>query len=592
MKIIGLNAFGQNPSACLLIDNELKGFSHEERFNRQKCSHGLFPINTIKWLLKSNNLNLSDIDYIAYNWDCGKYPNREFFNLVTQRIKVEFSLFKKPRIKYKSQNNGSVIDYLRFYSPNNIRPKIQDELTILGHGSIPKIEFIDHHLCHAYQTYCHSPFSDAIVLVADGHGEENTISGYNVVNSEFKKIIDYKIPFSLGWFFAGMTSYLGFNANRDEGKLMGLAAYGESRKDINPWLDHFNEIISVSNKKLLINPYFFKIGSHNNSPYYSDYLIDYITSKDKGLLPIKYFSDGSRYLSKNYIDLAYATQYKLEEALIFIVKELVHKTNQKKLCIAGGLGLNCKANKSIFKECGLDDIFIHPASSDDGSSIGAAFYLSSQFNGLYKSPINNTYYGASFSNDEIEDILKNCGIKYAKPQDTCKETAKLLNNNQIIGWFQGGAEMGARALGGRSIIANPFEEKIKDKINKEVKYRETWRPYCPSILDDFSDKYLKDSLNGKYMILACEAQKELKEKAPAVVHIDNTVRPQCVKKEDTPKWHGLLSEFNILSDIPVLLNTSFNVRGEPIVNSPYDAIKTFYSTGLNSLVLGDFLISK
>lgn len=191
-----------------------------------------------------------------------------------------------------------------------------------------------------------------------------------------------------------------------------------------------------------------------------------------------------------------------------------------------------------------------------------------------------------------EKVLKNCGVKYYKPNEICKETAKLLSNNQIIGWFQGASEMGARALGARSIIANPFDAKIKDKINSEVKHREEWRPYCPSLLGEFADKYLKNSMNSKYMILACEATAELKEKAPAVVHVDNTVRPQCIKKEDTPIWHNLLSEFNAISDIPVLLNTSFNVRGEPIVNSPLDAIRTFYSTGLNSLVIGNFILTK
>jgi carbamoyltransferase len=385
---------------------------------------------------------------------------------------------------------------------------------------------------------------------------------------------------------------MGFNANRDEGKLMGLAAYGEARKESNPWIDYLNNIVSVTNNKLLINPYFFKVGSHKNSPYYTDFLVDYITSHDPKSQPIKQFKDGNKYLESNYIDLAYATQYKLEEALVYIVKELICKTNLRKLCIAGGLGLNCKANRTIFSECDLEDIFIHPASSDDGSSIGAAFYLSSHFDGVVKSPINNAYFGVSFSNDEIEKVLKNCGVKYYKPNEICKETAKLLNNNQIIGWFQGASEMGARALGARSIIANPFDAIIKDKINSEVKYREEWRPYCPSLLSEFADKYLKNSMNSKYMILACEATTELKEKAPAVVHVDNTVRPQCVKKEDTPIWHNLLSEFNAISDIPVLLNTSFNVRGEPIVNSPLDAIRTFYSTGLNSLVIGNFILTK
>lgn len=590
MNIIGLNAFGQNPSACLIIDGNLVGFSHEERFNRLKCSHNMFPFYTIKWLLTSNNLTLNDIDFIAFSWDCNKYPTHAALNLAKQQLKVKFSDFKKPQKTEKSRPMG-FIDHLRYFSPDSIRSKIKEELSPIAKVRIPKIEFIDHHLSHAYQAYCHSSFNDAIVLVADGHGEENTISAYSVVNKNFKKIINYKIPFSLGWFYSGMTSYLGFNSNRDEGKLMGLAAYGEKRKNRNKWIEYFDELVSVSNNELSINPNFFKLGSHQNSPFYSDFLIEYITNKDNSLQPIK-MGDGDKYLLDNYVDLAYATQYKLEEALVFITKQLIHKTGIKDLCIAGGIGLNCKANQAIYKACELDNIFIHPAASDDGAAIGAAFVLSAELGSFIKAPLQNAFNGASFSNDEIENVLKNCGLKYLKSDNICKDAARLLSEESILGWFQGCSEMGARALGARSIIANPFNLKIKDKINLNVKYRETWRPYCPSILSEYSEQYLSNAKDAKFMNLACDAKDELIAKAPAVVHVDNTVRPQCVNKEDTPLWHNLLNEFNAISDAPVLLNTSFNVRGEPIVNSPYDAIRTFYSTGLNALVLSDFIIKK
>lgn len=599
MNILGINAFGQNPSACLLIDGHFVGFSHEERFNRLKGSHGLFPSHTIKWLLSSNKLSISDIDSIAVYWDYNKYPWEILSRLLKSRIQLAFSNFNHKNNGHTSGFYG-MLEYLLEYSPKNMEQKIKDELRNFGHKErIPQMEFVDHHLCHAFQAYYQSQFDNTLVLVVDGHGEDNCVSGYAVKNGNLRRIINYKIPYSLGWFYGGMTAYTGFLANRDEGKLMGLAAYGEVRKLENIWINKLDEILKVNDNGYLLNPYYFKIGSNDYHSRYTNNLVEFITAINKNLQPVglneTVVINGeikNRYLLNEYIDLAYATQVKLEDALVSIVNRMIRETGVKNLCYSGGVAMNCKANRAIFDRCYLDNIFIHPASSDDGSAIGAAFYVAKENNNLKREPLLHSQYGISFSNNEIEKILKNCNIKYSTPDDVCIVAAKDLNEGKILGWFDGAAEMGARALGGRSIIANPCSNNVKDKINTNVKYRETWRPYCPSILDEHKQDYIKDATDSPFMILAAMATEKLRSSSPSVVHIDNTVRPQTVKGTILPKWAHLINEFRSLSGHPVILNTSFNVRGEPIVNSPYDAIRTFFSTGLDKLILGDFIISK
>jgi carbamoyltransferase len=599
MKILGLNAFGQNPSACLLIDGMLIGFSHEERFNRLKGSHGLFPSHTINWLLASNGLAISDLDLIAFNWDCNKYPWKTLISLLEAKIRLSASKLKY-RAKKNSSNFYSLLQHLADYSPQNMESKIKDELRYFGHrGHIPHIEFINHHLCHAYQAYFHSPFNKTLVLVVDGHGEENCVSGFLAKEGKLVKILNYKIPYSLGWYYSGMTGYLGFFPNRDEGKLMGLAAYGEERKNDNVWIHQLDAVLNATNNGFMLNPYFFKFGSNDYHPRYTNNLVQYITAINRELQPIGTnestltgIGKECRHLQNAYIDLAFGVQCKLEDALCAIVKKMVEETDVRNLCYAGGVAMNCKANKTIFDRCSLENIFIHPASSDDGSAIGAAFYAASEYCELKKQPLVHCHFGASYSNDMIEKTLKNCGIYFTKPDDVCSVAAKLLYEGKLLGWFSGAAEMGARALGGRSIIANPLTAQVKDKINNNVKYRESWRPYCPSILDEYKESYLKDAIDSPFMIMAATATGTLRSNCPAVVHVDNTVRPQTVRSSTLPKWAHLLDEFRSLSGHPVILNTSFNIRGEPIVNSPIDAIRTFYASGLEALVIGDYVVTK
>ncbi len=598
--VVGINAFGQNPSACLVLNGQLVSFSHEERFNRLKGSYGLFPSLALNWCLQSNKLNLDEVDYIAINWDCQKYPKTIVKNLISFKAK-EFFSNEKTKVSNSSRHNFMTIyDCLYGYSPEHFRKKIYDGIKEAGiKGTIKEIVFVDHHLSHAYQSYYQSNFNDSLVLVADGHGEDNCVSGYKVQNNQFSKILNYKIPYSLGWYYCGFTSYLGFKGNRDEGKFMGLAAFGESRADKNPWLSRLEKIIKITKDGYELNPYYFKMGNTDYHPRFTNALVDFIVSYNPKLIPIslneKCEINGSlqnKYLLEEYVDLAYAVQTKLEEAVVSLVKKMIVETQTKKLCLSGGIFMNCKVNHAIYKHAGVEDIFIHPASSDDGSPIGSALYLSSQLGFNVRNALRTVQYGATFNNQEILNTIKACGITYKSCDDIASDVAQLLHQEKFIGWFQGGAEMGARALGGRSIISSPIKDNIKERLNNQVKYREAWRPYCPSMLCEFKDNYLDKSPESPFMIMASEATGLMSKVAPATVHIDNTVRPQTVKQEDLPLWYQLIENYYKLSGHPIILNTSFNVRSEPIVNSPIDAIRTFYSTGLNALAIGDYLITK
>ena len=599
MLILGINAFGQNPSACLVEDGKLKAFSHEERFNRLKGSHGLFPSQALSWCLASHGLKLGDINKIAVNWDCGKYPYRVAISYA--RALINKTLRGKSGANSSGGDRlGAVIDILNLYRPGHFGSMIHDALRLCGHkGFIPEIVYVNHHLSHAYQSYYQSGFGDSMVLVADGHGEDVCVSGYEVHGGKFSKILEIPVPYSLGWFYGAFTAYLGFNANRDEGKLMGLAAYGEARREQNPWLERLDRIITIESGGFRLDPVYFKMGSNLYHPRFTDALVDFVCSYNADLSPIvlnEQVQQGdrmiNRYLLPEYVDLAYAVQCKLEEAVCALVGNLQAQSGLHRLCLAGGVFMNCKANYSISNLKGIEELFIHPASSDDGSAIGAAYWVSQQLGAKLHDPLRHVQFGAEYTNDAIRKALDQSGMAFVSVDDPAGEAAKLLNKGYYLAWFQGPAEMGARSLGGRSIIACPHRAGVKDDINAKVKFREPWRPFCPSLAFESRADYLGSLAPNHFMIRADNATDLLKEHAAATVHVDNTVRPQTVCEDFLPLWHRLITETAAQNGIPVILNTSFNVRGEPIVNSPLDAIRTFCSCGLDSLVIGNYMILK
>ena len=601
MIILGINAFSFNPSACLLRDGRLTSFCQEERLNRLKGSYGMFPSKAVSWCLTSQGLKLGDIDRIAFSWGCHKYPSRMLLSLAKSYAGQVGR--KREAVPSSIDIKGSkwqALEMFQIYFPDQVKRKIRDFLRCDGHkGPIPKIEYVEHHLSHAYQAFYQSAFDEAIVLVADGSGENNCVSGYHVKNDCFRKMLGYDIPQSLGWYYGGFTAYLGFIANRDEGKLMGLAALGESRKNDNPWIERLRKIITVSDEGFEIDPLFFKFGGNEFHPRFTDHLVKYITSFNADLPPVslnEYSEHNSKrinkYLQADYIALAYAVQYQLEEALLSLVRRLVRETGVKSLCLSGGIAMNCKANGRIADEGLINHIFIHPAAADEGACVGAAFAISEQNGEKARNVLKNAQLGPSFSNAEIEKTLKASKINYSTPDDVCRKAVSLLREGKIIGWFRGGLEMGARALGGRSIVARADIADIKNRVNCEIKLRESWRPYAPSLVKEAAHKFFDGSFDTPFMILARKANNTMQKSTPAVVHVDGTVRPQSVDKSVLPHWHRMLELAGEEFGAPILLNTSFNIRGEPIICSPSDAIRCFYSSGLDALVLEDFLLIK
>jgi carbamoyltransferase len=299
-----------------------------------------------------------------------------------------------------------------------------------------------------------------------------------------------------------------------------------------------------------------------------------------------------RYLLPEYVDLAYAVQDRLEEALLALARRLLRESGSTRLCFAGGVAMNCKANGRLLDEAGFEQIFVHPAASDDGAAIGAAFHVAHHEGTPVRNPLRHAHWGPSYSDGEIAAALRGCGIAFTPCADVADTAADLLADGGLMSWFQGRMEMGARALGGRSIIACPGEPDTKTRVNRRVKFREEWRPYCPSMTADSRDRYLRHSVPAPFMIVARRATAALKAAAPATVHVDDTVRPQTVDADVLPLWHHLLECVGRRTGHPVLLNTSFNVRSEPIVCTPHDAIRCFFGSGLDAMAIGSFLVRK
>ena len=600
MNILGIIGFGQNPAACLLVDGKLVAFAEEERFTRLKGSDGMFPSKSVVYSLAAAKLNLSAIDYIAFGWDTKKYPWS-----VVRNYGVNYLKFRgqERRSYHKNKDSTSMVTAagsILEYHPSVIRSRIHLGLRSAGlSGDIPEIVFVQHHMAHAYSAYFCSNFNRAGILTIDGTGEEICTQLAIGEGEDVRVVESIPIPHSLGWFYAAMTEYLGFIPYRDEGKLMGLAALGEVRKERNKWLEPLSRVVKIQDGNYEVNPICTKFGGHYYGSSFTDELVRLMTSTDPDAVPIAYgekaWSDGrlqSKYLQEVYVDIAYAAQELLERAAVGLARRLLRSYGLENLCVAGGVGLNCKMNGELLRRSGCKNIFVQPAASDAGTALGAAMYVAKQCGDNVRNPLKTAYYGPGFSDAEIHACLKNLKINYARASSPCEEAADLLADGKIVAWFDGRMEFGARALGGRSILACPVFPKIKDKVNGEVKYRESWRPFCPSLLDEYKDEYIEGANEASFMIVAYDVKDSVKEKIPSVVHVDGTVRPQAVTRETNPKFHELITQLGKRTGHPVVMNTSFNVRSEPIICTPLEAVRCFYSTGLDALVMGDFILTK
>ena len=569
MKILGINIESHDTSAALIIDGRLICAFEEERFNKKKHTRA-FPINAIKECLKFSKNKINSIDYIAVSTD----PIRHI-----RKFWLEGAIKHDYRLKMMLDEKDSMQN---FYNIENL---IRSTLKYKK-----KIKYYKHHLNHLTSCYYPSNFKKALVVSYDGVGEGET--GYFSIGNKNKIKVIHKnnlFPNSLGLLYAAITSYLGWRYSYDEGIIMGLASYGNPNSKIpknkKTYIQVFREIINYKNN-LNINIDTDWITFHKERD-------TWISEKF-----IKVFGKKRKYenrLTQHHKDIAAALQLRLEEIVLHQLRFLKKKYKLSKLCLAGGVALNCSMNGMIAKSKIFDEIFVQPASSDAGLSIGAAINCSLEFQPKKKLIFeSNCYLGSRYSNLEIKkviNIFKN-KVKIIRNKNIYNFASNVLMKQKIIGWFQGAAEFGPRALGNRSILAAPSPTKIKDHINKNVKLRENFRPFAPAVLGEFASRYFNITQKSEYMLIAFDVKPKMKKHVSATVHVDNTCRVQTVTKDSNKRFYNLLKMMYEKTNNPVLLNTSFNIKGQPIVNSPEDAIKCFLKYKIDFLFIGDYILQK
>jgi len=601
MIVLGLFGFGMNPSACLLRDGKLVAFCEEERFTRTKGAPDAFPGQSTKACLSQAEITLDEVDTIAFAWDCKKYPFRMLTTLAGQYAR------HRSRATSTTQKNGdgstvssAVLNLLK-YTPSRLKEQIRLGLRRAGvEGRVPEVEFVPHHLSHAYSTFFASGFDEALVLTLDGSGENVCTQIATARGRDLEVRRSIPIPHSLGWYYAAFTEYFGFKHYRHEGKLMGLAALGHERSESNPWPDRLESVLSISDGSYQVDPVYTRFGRHSRAERYTDRLVDFLTGFDRKLGPVTCEkrrpsqSNGSApYLTENYVDLAWGVQAQLEKAVIHIAENAAHEFGGlRKLCIAGGVGLNCKLNGALLRSPAFDEVFVQPAANDAGSAIGAAMWVAAQSGDDISERLEHTYYGPSFASSEISELLKRCKLTATETDDVASVVARELAQGKLVGWFQGSAEYGPRSLGARSILADPNAADICETLNLQVKGREPWRPFCPSVLEEAAPGLYEGCDRSPFMTTAYRVHPDRLKDVGGAMHVDGTVRPQTVSAQHSPRFHQLISEIQELTGTPQVINTSFNLAGEPIVSTPQEALRTFYSSGLDVLALGDFVMTK
>ena len=592
-NILGISAFYHDSAASILIDGKIIAAAQEERFTRKKHDSS-YPFNAVEFVLKFSKLTLKDIDYIVFY----EKPFLKFERLLETYLAFApkgFKSFSKAMpvwLRDKLFQKKMLIEELKRHD-NTFKER-------------HKLRFSEHHLSHAASAFYPSPFKDAIILTADGVGEwaTTTVAIGNENKIEIKKEIHF--PHSLGLLYSAFTYYTGFKVNSGEYKLMGLAPYGKPiYKD-----KIYDCLIDVKDD-----------GSFHLNQKYFNYAtgLTMVNKEFCNLFGRKERVSEKEKLEQFHMDIAASIQEVTEEIMIKIVKSLKEQYKVRNLCLAGGVALNCVANGKILKEKLFDNIWIQPAAGDAGGSLGAAlslWHMELNENRIINKfdSMEGSYLGPEYSQDEIEKELKILGanFKVLDEDKIIQQTSEKLNNGNAIGWFQGRMEFGPRALGGRSILGDPTSDKMQKILNLKVKYRESFRPFAPSVLREKVNDWFEMDENSPYMLLVAKVKKEKiikmskreeelfgidklnikRSKIPAVTHVDYTARVQTVNKETNKKYYNLINSFYKKSNCPVLINTSFNVRGEPIVNTPSDAFKCFMGTELDNLVIGNCFLEK
>lgn len=570
MYILGVSCFYHDSSAALLKDGVIVAAAEEERFTRKKHDNS-FPINAINYCLAQEGIKGEDLDYVGFY----EKPMLKFERLLHQHLET----FPKSLKVFVAAMPSWLNEKLRV--PGIIRKKTGYKKGVL---------FIEHHLAHAASAFLVSPFKKAAILTIDGVGEWTTTAYGIGEGNDITLIKEIRFPHSIGLLYSTITAYLGFSVNNSEYKVMGLSAYGDMNPETNGQYKKLGKVIDMKEDGS------FRLDMNYFRYHYADRMP---SQKLCDLLGGPVTRPGTE-MTQRHKDTAAAVQLITEEAMTKMLNHVHRETKCENIVLAGGVGLNSVYNGKILGRTPFKRIWIQPNASDGGTSIGVASYIYNTILGNNRNyTMQSAYLGPGFSTREIKSFLDSNGVKYsafADEKELVKKTAELIFANNVVGWFQDRMEWGPRALGARSILSNPCNPKMQEILNLKVKHREKFRPFAPVVCAQDAAKYFECDKPlpepADYMLMVYPIKKAVRARIPAVTHVDGSGRLQTIRRSHNPRYYELVKEFGTLSGIPILVNTSFNIRGEPIVCTPKDAYKCMMGTGIDYLVIDRFLVKR
>jgi len=581
MNILGITSYHESASAAIICDGQLVAACEEERFNRIKY-YGGFPTFAVRYCLKEAGLQASDIDHIAI-------PRNPYARLGK---KLLFAL-SMPSFAWKRTKDNSRFGAI----PTTLEEALECDAASLK----AKIHRVEHHLAHMASTFLVSPFEEAAVFSIDSLGDFASCMWGTGRGNGLKNCGTVAFPHSLGMYYSAVSQYLGFPKFGDEYKVMGLAAYGQPEQ-----LEAFRKIVRYNEK---IDGYDFRLSLEYFIHHRKNIPI-YYPANGKTAGRRRFFSDElvrlfgpprspEEPLEKRHYDLAASLQARLEEVYLGMLRKLAKDTGERRVCLAGGVAFNCVANGKILEATPFERIFVHPAAGDAGLSVGAAFYV---WNHILQKPrafeMRHAYWGPEFGDEEIRKAVDSCAVARAghevaqlAMEQIIERAAGFIAEGKILGWFQGRSEWGPRALGNRSIVADPRRVDMKEVLNRRIKHRESFRPFAPSVLVEATGDWFERSHPSPFMSLAYPVRRDKRGRIPAPTHVDGTARLQTVAREANPRYWELIKAFERRTGVPMVVNTSFN-DNEPVVNRPEEALDCFLRTEMDAVVLGNFLVTK
>ena len=591
MDILGISCYYHDAAAALLRDGQLVAAAEEERFSRIKHDYS-FPHNAIRFCLEAGGISGADLDYVVFF----EKPFRKFDRIlmtVLQTYPKSWKVFRESMISW-------MVDKLW------VAATIESELGVPK----KKVLFCEHHLSHAASTYLCSPFDEAAILTVDGVGEWVTGTWGVGRGNEIRLQKQTEFPHSIGLLYSAFTAFLGFEVNEGEYKVMGMAPYGQPRYTDKVW----KLVQSNADGSFSLNMDYFCF--HHSTDKTFNHRFEMLFGEPRpAKLPFfteasgfpKYFGQPPAnyaelcHLNQHYADIAASIQRVTEELLLAMARRLYQETGLRKLCIAGGVGLNSVANGRILRETDFEELYVQPAAGDGGGALGAALWAYNTLLGKPRSFVmKHAYWGKEYGPGEVEEFVKANHIRHERFEDEEKLLGRVvdrLQEGKVVGWFQGRFEWGPRALGNRSILADPRRSDMKDIVNAKIKFREPYRPFAPSVLVERTDEFFELSqparhYPARFMLYVVDVKESKRHVVPAITHVDGTGRLQTVERATAPLYYRLIQRFGEATGVPVLLNTSFNLKGEPIVNAPREAFRTFSISEMDALVLDHCLIEK